>query len=142
MSEATALAAEGFPVTLNDGRVVHIRYTLRSLLWIEQHHGSLEALMVDSESQGLYTKTLSFIAAGLLHEHDGEGAPLTVDRLGDLIDIPAHGDAMTVANKAWAQAFPTPPAKTPAPKKAKASPGTSGTTSQPLSLAEPIATSG
>lgn len=143
-SEGARLAAKGQPVQVG-GREMTVRYSNASLLWIEETWGSISALAVGDEEDRPYTKYLNFVYAGLLHERGFTEPPagLTLEEFADATTPPdlMTGGLLAAANAAWAEAFPTVAAKA-APRKPKGSPGSSGTTTPPLSSVEPIASSG
>lgn len=149
----TQLAADGTKLTLPSGHVVRVRYGFRALLALEQHFGGLANIQaaVSQNAEGAALQPLvHMLAAGLLREHDGTGAPLTYDRLADVLDetppaqvqpfLTAAGEAVAAA---MAEAFP------PASKDAEgndqgqtASPGPTGTTPPPSSSDAPTTPSG
>lgn len=153
MSDADVIDGTGpQPVTLLNGRTVTLRYGFRSMRRLEQMFGSLGEMARQQQAGGdgtMYEATAKMLACGMLHEHDGEGAPLTVDRLDDLLD-PAKIDVyLEAATAALALAFPAeaeevvaqgPPAGDVA--AATDSPGAPGTTPPPSSSDAPTPSSG
>lgn len=134
---AARLAAEGQPITLNNDRIVRVRYSMKSLLRLEDVFGGLGNINIDTDGKTpMIGPMFNLLAAGLLHEHDGNGAPLTADRLADLIDPLDFQAVSEVAGKALAEAFPTLPVEAPT-QPADLSLGTTGTTS-PLSPSEEV----
>lgn len=139
---------QGEPLALTDGRTVHVKYGMRGLMQIEQTFGSLGAVQgaVSQDGSGqVFTPALKLLAAGLIGQHDGNGAPLNdVDRLADLIDPAAFQDAVSAAGKALVAAFPNAPqvgatteAEVASPTTtAPPFPGPTGTTPPPSPLAE------
>lgn len=107
ITDADRLLAEGAPITLRDGRVVHLRYGFRGLLELERRLGSTReidaAILEILNAEGLaYTKLSHFICAGLTHV---EGFA-SDDELLELLDskrLFAYGKAV---GDALAEAFP------------------------------------
>lgn len=177
MTDGAQLLAEGEPISLNNGRKVHLRYSMTSMLWMERNRyleteapivpplpdatvkklppavaSHLEQLqtVVDKlrielhhrdGGVGDFETGLGMLAGGLLHDHDGQGAPLTVDRLAQLIDPMDFEEVMERARDAVAQAFPTMAAPQDEGSESL-SRGTSGTTSPPSSSSAAMTSSG
>lgn len=143
MTSAARLAGEGKPFTLNNNRTVHVRYSMKSLLRLEEVFGGLGNINIDTDGKSPMIRPMfDLLAAGLLHEHDGTGAPLTSERLADLIEPLDFQAVSQVAGQALAEAFPTLHPAGNAPEENNGSPGTTGTTSEPSSSAAPLVTSG
>jgi hypothetical protein len=146
MSVATQLAAEGEPLTLTNGHQVRIRYGMKSLMRLEDTFGGLKNIAVDTDgTKPIIGPLMDLLACGLLHEHDGQGAPLTREHLAELVDPKDFQRVLETAGKALSDAFPTlqAPAALAAPEApTQAFPGPSGTTSAPSSTDAPITTSG
>lgn len=123
----------GEPFTLA-GRDLRVRYTMRSLLFIEERFGSITA-MQEQISRGsggpILTIGLDLLAAGLLHEHDGAGAPLTREELVELVDPRTIGEVLDMCGRALQAAFPQPDPAQEASGSGSASPGPTGSTSAP-----------
>lgn len=137
MSDAQIIDGAGPAITL-DGRDLHLRYNFRSIAMIETKFGSLQqfAMLQDAIDRGgapVYGAAAKLLACGLLHEHDGSGAPLTEDRLLDLLDSRLIGDYFDAATTALAAAFPAAPEGEASPPDGEAqaspaaSPGAGGT---------------
>lgn len=135
------LAAEGRTITLNNGHPVTIRYGMKSLLRLEEMFGSLGAIDTSSTDVPIISNVLKLMSAGLIHEHDGQGAPLTVDRLADLLDPKDFQALGEIAATALGEAFPTQTAVAAVPD-ASDSPGTTGTTQPPSPSDAPTSSSG
>ncbi len=143
-SDSDRLLAEGAPITLAGGRVVRLRYTMRSLKAFEDSFGSVAAaqrLLV-----GLFTgenpKTIGtlvpILAAGLNHEGLSED---------DLFDSPIlernkFGEYLAAVSDALEQSFvKASPGKEQAGETTP-SPGTPTTTSPPSASVEATNSSG
>lgn len=135
------LAAEGRTINLSNGHPVTIRYGMKSLLRLEEMFGSLSAIDTSSDKAPIIGNVLRLMSAGLLHEHDGEGAPLTVDRLADLLAPQDFQRLGEIAAQALGEAFPTQTAEA-----AETAPGDSlgmtGTTPPPSPSDAPTSSSG
>lgn len=143
--DGTRLLAQGEPLTLTDGRQVSIRYGMRSLLELERRFGGLAAVQgaISQDGTGpMIEPSLQLISCGLLHEHDGNGAPLTPDRLAELLPADGYQRAVETAAKAMHEAFPTPAQGELASGAANGSPGPSGTTPRPSSSDAPTTSGG
>jgi hypothetical protein len=105
------LSADGREIALLDGHRVTIRYGMKSLLRLEEMFGSLSAIDTSSSDAPIIGNILRLISAGLVHEKDSHGAPLTVDRLADLLDPRDFQALGEIAAQALGEAFPTPPAE-------------------------------
>lgn len=141
-SPGAQLAAAGAPLTLPNGHAVRVRFGFRALMQLEQEFGGLGNIQaaVSRDGSGETLKpTLMMLAAGLQKQHDGAGAPLTFDRLADLLDdappsevqqwLEVAGEAVTAA---MVEAFPPPKdAEGNEPTDPTASPGLTGTTPPP-----------
>lgn len=134
---------EGEPLQLLDGRTVHVKYGMRGLMRLEDAFGSLAAVQTQISQDGtgaVFTPAMKLLACGLLHEHDGAGAPLSdPERLADLIAPERFQDAVSAAGRALQRAFPNAPqvgAAETAPEQP--SRGESGTTSAPSSSDAPM----
>ena len=139
---AAKLVAEGKPLTLTDGSVVQIKYGMRSLLELERRFGGLSQIQTAISDDGtgkMVEPSLQLLSCGLLHAHDAQGAPLTVDKLADLLAPADFQEAVQTAAAAMSEAFPTPAAAPAAPEP---SPGAPGTTAPPSPSAEPTSSSG
>lgn len=138
MTDGARLLAAGEPITLANGHTVNVRYGMRSLLELERRFGGLahvQSAISDDGTGAMVEPSLQLVTCGLLHEHDGNGAPLTVDRLAELLPPELFQTAVQTAARAMEGAFPTPAAAAPA-AAAPASdgfPGQSGTTPRPSS---------
>lgn len=102
---------EGEPLTLTNGREVRIKYGMRGLLRLEEEFGGLGNIGEVVRGQGgrVLASTMTLLACGLLGEHDGSGAPLTADRLADLLDPTRFHDYGNAAGRALSAAFPQAP---------------------------------
>ena len=134
MTDAARLAAPGFPITLVTGQVVHCRYGMAALMRLEDRFGGLAAMQsaISLDGSGpMIGPAVALIAAGLSHEHNGEGAPLSnPDLLADLLDPSQLETYLAAAGLALQQAFPAGKAGTPGEAQAApaASPSMTGTT--------------
>ena len=139
-TQGTRLLAQGAPLTLTDGRTVHVRFGMRALAQIEQHFGSITHMTVElnKPSGKKFTAAVHVLAAGLGHE-DG----LDYDTLLDLLH-PAQMDAYDQAlEAAWDEAFPPDEKESdPNPQGEENSPGASGSGSSSPTLAAVSASSG
>lgn len=132
--DGTRLLAEGEPLLLLNDHKVQIRYGMRSLLELERRFGGLAAVQGSISDDGtgpMVEPSLQLLACGLLHEHDGSGAPLTVDRIAELLPPDSFQVAVQTAAKAMEQAFPTPAQDESSGVASASSPGPSGTTPAP-----------
>ncbi len=131
--DGARLLAEGEPLELLDGSTVRVRFGMRSLLELERRFGGLAAVQSSISQDGtgaMIEPSFQLLACGLLHEHDRNGAPLTAERLADLLHPNDFQRAVETAAKAMGEAFPTPAQDGPG-KAAVGSPGPSGTTPAP-----------
>lgn len=178
MPDGAQLLAEGEPISLNNGRKVHLRYSMTSMLWmernryleteaplvpplpaatvkklppvvaahLEQLQTVVDQLRVEIRHRdggiGDFETGLGMLAGGLLHDNDGQGKPLTVDHLAELINPSDFEEVMERARVAVAQAFPTMAATPQDEENQSLSPGTSGITSPPSSSSEHMTSSG
>lgn len=97
---AALLDARGVPISLLDETKVTLYYSMRSIAQLEKLYdrGLSEALLATATQE--VTATARLIAAGLLHEHGGDGAPYSEDYLLDLLDttqLKQYGDQATDA---------------------------------------------
>lgn len=148
-NESDRILAAGVQLTLAGGRLVHLRYSMRSLKMFEDTFGSvsevhhlLNGLIPDTpEGDPSNVKVVStlvpILAAGLRHEGITEDD--LYDGLAEWDQRTAYFDAIM---DALDQAFPTPstsPGK--GSEQASSSPGESSTT-QPPASAEATSSSG
>lgn len=148
-NDAARIAAAGVPVVLANGRTVNLRYGFRGLVALEDAFGGIAAVQtaISGDMTGAALRPLATaLACGFGGEHDGQGQPLTAERLiaDELLDprdLRAYADAFGAA---LAQAFPPAAggeggttAATPDPSR-----GTSGTTSAPSRSDGPTPPSG
>lgn len=151
-TDADRLAAEGQPLSLADGRTVHVKYTLRSLRAIEKRWGSLRAVdtLIPTDDEGqpvgeIIDPLTELLACGLLHEG------ISADDLLDLIHPAQIQAAFEVAAVALAEGMPAPtqqeegePTGGPLPQTAngKTSRGRRSSTSRRSPVASPPKGSG
>lgn len=147
MSKADAIAARGVPIVLAGGRKENLRFGFRALKALEDKFGSLvavsEAIATEFHEDGRlkgksYGLVWELVKAGLTH--------LEIDEveLDELADPSQFSEYFTAFSQAFSQALeggagPKEQAKKP---KTSPSPGSGSTTSPPLSLAEPMSSSG
>lgn len=135
-TQGTRLLAQGAPLTLTDGRTVHVRYDMRALVLIEQHFGSTTHMAVQlSDPAGKkFTALVHALACGLTREG------LDYDALLDLLhpsDVDSYDEAMEAA---WNEAFPESDDESagepdPNPRGEQGSPGNDGSTASSSTLA-------
>jgi hypothetical protein len=153
-TDAERIAAEGVPLTLRDGRSVHLRYSMRSLFEMEKRWGAIDNattalndLLPDADGEKAKNRkpvstVVPLLALGLVHEG------ITED---DLLDQPllhlhelANGYLDVIA-EALNQAFPSPerPGKgVAAAGNGTAPTGPASTTPPPSALVAASASSG
>lgn len=153
-TDADRIAAEGVPLTLRDGRSVHLRYSMRSLYEMERRWGAIadattalndllpESIGETAKNRKPVSTVLPLLALGLVHEG------ITED---DLLDQPllhlhemANGYLDAIA-EALKQAFPSPekPGKgEAAAENGTASTGPASTTPPPSALVAATSSSG
>lgn len=142
-TDSDRLAAEGVPITLAGGRVVHLRYSMRALKAFEDTFGSVEA--AQERLVGLFTgqnaKTIGTLvpvmAAGLRHEGIDEDALYDLP----LLERGRFGEYLAAVSDALEQAFAKPD-EGKAGGEEVASPGAATTTSPPSDSVEPTTSSG
>lgn len=145
------IAAAGAPLTLPNTHPVRVRFSFRALMQLEQQFGGLGNIQTAMDGSGVTLgPLLQMLAAGLLREHDGAGAPLTYDRLADLLDDAAPADVQTflaaageAVGVALVEAFPTAAKDAVGNDQAQvAAPGLTGTTPALSSSDVPTTSSG
>lgn len=148
---ASVLAARGKPITLIDGRVVHVVFTFSSVMRLEDDFGSIAAALTaveQVESGKAFGSIADILAAGLEHESTEDGARLSnVDVLRYLLDSTELHHYSEQLGAAFEAAFPTPEQKgggddADPTKGADSSLGQSGTTSPLDSSDEATSSSG
>lgn len=143
-SESDRILAAGAPVTLADGRVLHLRYTFRALKVIEDRYGSLDGTVkaMGMDDQGrvhgrYFTTIIDMLYAGLLHTGISE------DELYELADPARVEEYDEAVNVALAQALARPGGKEgPTTGSPNGSPGQTSTTPPPSDMAEQTSSSG
>lgn len=149
-TDAARLAAAGVPLTLANGRTVNLRYGFRGLVALEDEFGGIAAVetAISGDMTGPALRPLAkALACGLGGEHDGQGQPLTAERLvnDELLTPLAIKDYAEAFRAALQQAFP-PAADAPATDAttpaADPSRGQTGTTSAPSPSDGPTPSSG
>lgn len=136
---AQRIVYTGEPIELLSGRVVSVKYGMRSLMELERRFGGLGKVQssISTDGSGASIEpTLQLVSAGLLHEHGENGAPLTVEQLADELDPAKLQEYVAAAGRALTRAFPQQPvvadaADVPQQAASTGSPSTPGTTSAP-----------
>jgi hypothetical protein len=138
-TESDRILAPGVPITLADGREVHLRYGMRALKALEDEFGGLGAVedVLDTDGRGkMIGPIMSMLAAGLGHES------LTADDLLDLT-VPSalvvYGEAVA---EAFSQAFPSSTQGKAPSEETVDSPGETSTSSPPSGTAAATPPSG
>lgn len=144
MTTGEQLLAEGEPIVLTNGQKVHLRYPMTAILWLSRKGFWGEPKTAEAAELSDVEKTLGLMAGGLMHEHDEKGAPLTIDRLAELVDYRDWEELEERVQAAVREAMPPKQraALDKAMEEAQTSPGQSGTTSPPSSSGEPTNSSG
>lgn len=105
-TDSDRLLARGVPITLADGETVRLRYSMRSLKWLEDEFGSIQAIQEalpdgeDTQDRPVFGPMSKVMYGGLLH------LDLTYDEVLDLLSprqINEYGEAV---GKAFNEAFP------------------------------------
>lgn len=146
-TEAAVIRALGTEITFLDGSTARLRYDFDALAELEKEFGSLEGVskaidgVFGDEPEKLsgptFTLVRKLMAIGLM------GEELSPRELNQLLDPARYAEYFLAYAKSYAQALgaeATPKGK--GKPRARRSPGKPSTTSLPLSLAEPISSSG
>lgn len=145
---AHILKSRGVPITLLDAREVVLLFTFSSLMRLEEEFGSVAAALGEiqkGDKGAAFGSIARIMAAGLEHEHDGDGKRLddtdVLRSLLDSVELEAYSDAL---GEAFEKAFPEPEGDdAPDPQQgATSSPGTGGGTPAPSHSDAPTPISG
>jgi hypothetical protein len=151
VQDKDVIRARGAEITLIDGSKEWIRYGFAELMQLEEEYGSLDG--VSKAIEAAFGETFDFTGKALsfiykLMEVGLARLGWTDEELNDRLDPALFAEYFEAYSQAYRQAVAsrsgneTVPKALDKPTRAMRSPGKSSTTPPPLSLAEPMSSSG